>query len=35
VLSPQDEEALMRDAGFVDVSLFYAGLTFRGWVAYA
>jgi tRNA (cmo5U34)-methyltransferase len=35
VLSPQDDEALMREAGFGDVSLFYAGLTFRGWVAYA
>ena len=35
VLSPQDDEALMREAGFRDVSLFYAALTFRGWVAYA
>jgi len=35
VLSPQDDEALMREAGFGDVSLFYAALTFRGWVAYA
>jgi tRNA (cmo5U34)-methyltransferase len=35
VLSPQDDEALMREAGFEDVSLFYAALTFRGWVAYA
>ena len=35
VLSPGDDEALMREAGFGDVSLFYAGLTFRGWVAYA
>jgi tRNA (cmo5U34)-methyltransferase len=34
VLSPQDDEALMREAGFGDVSLFYAALTFRGWVAY-
>jgi tRNA (cmo5U34)-methyltransferase len=25
VLSPQDNEALMREAGFADVSLFYAG----------
>jgi len=25
----------MREAGFGDLSLFYAGLTFRGWVAYA
>jgi tRNA (cmo5U34)-methyltransferase len=35
VLSPADDEALMREAGFADVSLFYAALTFRGWVAYA
>ena len=35
VLSPQDDESLMREAGFGDVSLFYAALTFRGWVAYA
>jgi tRNA (cmo5U34)-methyltransferase len=35
VLSPEDDEALMREGGFGDVSLFYAGLTFRGWVAYA
>ncbi len=35
VLSPEDDEALMRAAGFSDVSLFYAALTFRGWVAYA
>ena len=35
VLSPQDDEALLREAGFDDVSLFYAALTFRGWVAYA
>jgi tRNA (cmo5U34)-methyltransferase len=35
VLSPADDEALLREAGFADVSLFYAALTFRGWVAYA
>jgi tRNA (cmo5U34)-methyltransferase len=35
VLSPHDDEALMREAGFGDVTLFYAALTFRGWVAYA
>ena len=35
MLSPEDDEALMREAGFGDVSLFYAALTFRGWVAYA
>lgn len=35
ILSPEDDEALLRDAGFSDVSLFYAGLSFKGWVAYA
>ncbi|CAH0279008.1 class I SAM-dependent methyltransferase [Roseomonas sp. CECT 9278] len=33
-LSPEQDAALLADAGFVDVSLFYAALTFRGWVAY-
>jgi len=35
ILSPEDEEALMREAGFSSVSLFYAGLSFKGWIAYA
>ncbi len=35
VLSPEDDEASLREAGFSDVSLFYAGLSFRGWVGYA
>jgi tRNA (cmo5U34)-methyltransferase len=34
VLSPEQDEALLRDAGFAGVALFYAGFTFRGWVAY-
>jgi tRNA (cmo5U34)-methyltransferase len=34
-LSPREEEALLRGAGFSDIGLFYAALTFRGWVAYA
>lgn len=33
ILSPDEDEALLRDAGFSDVELFYAGFTFRGWVA--
>ena len=33
ILSPEEDEALLREAGFSDVSLFYAGFTFRGWVA--
>ena len=34
ILSPEQDEALLKDAGFTDVALFYAGFTFRGWVAY-
>ena len=35
VLSPEEDEAMLREAGFHGVGLFYAALTFRGWVAYA
>jgi tRNA (cmo5U34)-methyltransferase len=35
ILSPEEDEAMLREAGFADVSLFYAGLSLRGWVAYA
>lgn len=35
ILSPADEEAMLAEAGFTGISLFYAGLSFRGWVAYA
>ena len=34
VLSPEEDEALLRAAGFRDVGLFFAALTFRGWIAY-
>lgn len=34
VLSPQQDVALLREAGFVQVELFYCAFTFRGWVAY-
>jgi tRNA (cmo5U34)-methyltransferase len=33
VLSPEEDEALLREAGFGVVELFYAGFTFKGWVA--
>lgn len=33
-LTPEQDEALLRQAGFIDTSLFFAGFTFRGWVAY-
>lgn len=35
MLSPEDDEALLRRAGFSVVSLFYAAFTWRGWLAYA
>jgi tRNA (cmo5U34)-methyltransferase len=35
ILAPDQDEALMRRAGFSDISVFYVALGFRGWVAYA
>lgn len=35
IVAPEDDEQLLSDAGFRDISLFYAGFAFRGWVAYA
>jgi tRNA (cmo5U34)-methyltransferase len=35
VLAPEQDEAILREAGFSNVSLFYAAFCFRGWVAYA
>jgi tRNA (cmo5U34)-methyltransferase len=35
ILTPRQDEALIRGAGFKDLSLFYASFTYRGWVAYA
>jgi tRNA (cmo5U34)-methyltransferase len=32
---PDEDAAMLRDAGFKNVSLFYAAFTWRGWVAYA
>jgi tRNA (cmo5U34)-methyltransferase len=34
-MSPEEDEALFREAGFNRVALFYAAFTFRGWVGYA
>ncbi|EJN02644.1 class I SAM-dependent methyltransferase [Phyllobacterium sp. YR531] len=34
VLSPEQDEALLREAGFSNIELFYAALTFKGWVGY-
>ncbi len=35
LLSPERDEELLREAGFSEVSLFYAAFTWRGWVTYA
>jgi tRNA (cmo5U34)-methyltransferase len=35
ILSPEQDEAILREAGFSNVSLFYAAFSFRGWVAHA
>lgn len=35
VLTPEQDVALLQEAGFESIELFYAGFTFRGWVAYA
>ena len=35
ILTPEQDEAILREAGFSNISLFYVGFTFRGWVCYA
>lgn len=35
LLGPEQEEELLREAGFTNVRLFYAGMAFRGWVSQA
>jgi tRNA (cmo5U34)-methyltransferase len=35
ILSPEEDAAMLRPAGFSNASLFYVGLSIRGWVAYA
>jgi tRNA (cmo5U34)-methyltransferase len=35
MLSPEQDESILREAGFPDVSLFFAAFTWRGWVAHA
>lgn len=35
ILAPDQEEALLHEAGFGNVTLFYTAFSFRGWVAYA
>ena len=35
LVGPAREEALLAEAGFTGADLFFAGLSFRGWIAYA
>ena len=35
ILTPVQDEAILREAGFSEPTLFYTGFAFRGWVAYA
>jgi tRNA (cmo5U34)-methyltransferase len=35
ILSPDEDEAMLAEAGFERISLFFGGLSFRGWVCYA
>ena len=35
VMSPEEDEAVLREAGFTDVAMFWAAFNWRGWVAYA
>jgi tRNA (cmo5U34)-methyltransferase len=35
ILTPEEDEAALREAGFRDVGVFCGALTFRGWVASA
>lgn len=35
LLDPAEDEALLREAGFSGVEMFYAGFSWRGWVCYA
>lgn len=34
VLTPEQDAAILREAGFSEVELFYAAFTFKGWVGY-
>ena len=34
ILSPDEDEVMLAEAGFEQVSLFFAGLSFRGWVSH-
>lgn len=35
ILAPDEEEAMLHEAGFSNITPFYSAFSFRGWVAYA
>lgn len=35
ILSPEEEVSMLHQSGFTNTSLFYAGLSIKGWVTYA
>ena len=35
ILTPEQDRAILQEAGFADVTEFYSAFTFRGWVGYA
>lgn len=35
LLDPTEDERILRDAGFSDITMFYAAFTWRGWIARA
>ena len=34
-LTPDEDQSILQEAGFIDVTEFFSALTFRGWVGYA
>jgi tRNA (cmo5U34)-methyltransferase len=34
-LTPEQDRAILQEAGFTDVTQFFSAFTFRGWVGYA
>lgn len=35
VLTPKEDEAILCEAGFCDVRMFYMGFGFRGWISFS
>ena len=35
MIAPEEDEAVLREAGFHDVAMFWAAFTWRGWAGYA